>query len=140
MKKVLVMSLGMVAVFCILACGCNKTEKINAAATNAQCDTSSCASACPMTAKAACCGQCGGDAKAKPAAAGDAKSCCPSKATVKPAATSSKDKANCNPSDCGTKAAVKPAATSSKDKANCDPSDCGTWEKGSGLGCPFSGK
>ena len=104
MKKVLTMTL--IAVVGLAAYGCNKTGKVNAAATNAQCDTSNCCGSAACTTK-----------KAKLAAAGDAKSCCSSKAAVKPAATSS-----------------------SKNKANCNPSDCGTWEKGSGSGCPFSGK
>jgi len=170
MNKVLTMTL--IAVIGLAAYGCNKTEKINAAATNAQCNGSNCDPAscakCPLAGTAECplaaatdsstsdadkrarraryqeasdkmlkmveageITQAQMDARlnrmkkamagkqAKPAAAGDAKSCCASK-----------------------KAAVKPAATSSKNKADCNPSDCGSWKKGnkdSGSGCPLSG-
>ena len=190
MNKVLTMTI--IAVIGLAAYGCNKTEKINAAATNAQCNGSNCDPAscakCPLAGTAECpvatatdCStsdadkrarraryqeasdkmlkmveageitqaqmearlnrmkkaMAGEQAKAKPAAAGNAKSCCANKAKAKPAAAG--DAKSCCASK---KAAVKPAATSSKNKADCNPSDCGSWKKGkkgSGSGCPFSG-
>ena len=117
MKQLLTLTL--VAVLGFAVVGCNKTSKVNASTTAAQCrgancDPASCAK-CPLAGTA----ECPLGKQAKPAAAGDATSCCASK-----------------------KAAVKPAATSSKNKADCNPSDCGSWkkgDKGSGSGCPFSG-
>ena len=170
MKQLLTLTL--VAVLGFAVVGCNKTSKVNASTTAAQCSGSNCDPAscakCPLAGTAECplaaatdssasdadkrarraryqeasdkmlkmveageITQAQMDARlnrmkkamagkqAKPAAVGDAKSCCASK-----------------------KAAVKPAATSSKNKADCNPSDCGSWKKGkkgSGSGCPFSG-
>ena len=155
----------LIAVIGLAAYGCTKTEKINASATNARCDSVTCIGGsncdpssckalidCPLAAakaKPAAAGNakgcCANKANAKPAAAGDAKSCCANKAKAKLAATG-------NTTDCpllGTpecplaaakNADVKPAATSKRNKADCNPADCGKWKKGAGSGCPLSGK
>jgi len=134
-------TLTLIAVLGFAVVGCNKSKKVNASTTAAQCDFANCDKAncdkakcaakadcplagtpqCPMAAKKA--------AQAKPAAAGDAaKSCCSSK--TKPAATSDAAK-----SCCSSKA--KPAAAGSNNPASCNPADCRSMKKG--AGCPMSG-
>ncbi len=132
MKQLLTLTL--VAVISFAVVGCNKTSKVNASATAAQCDVSNCdpancdmskcqgmkegcdkmgTDACPM-----------GAAKAKPAAGGGAKSCCASKAKAKPAAAGA-----CDPANCG-------------DMKDCDPAKCASMGKKDGkmpAGCPMSG-
>ena len=125
MKQLLTLTL--VALLGLATIGCNKTEKVNAAAVATLCDASNCDLAncdpskcskatancplqgtpqCPMAARAA------KAAKAKPAAAGTS-ACCASKGKAKPAAA-------------GT------ASGCNKMKQGCN-------KKGS-TGCPFSGK
>jgi len=141
MKQLLTLTL--VALLGLATFGCNKTEKVNAAAVatlcvGSNCDLSNCdptkcskaAANCPLlgtpqcplaAAKAA-----KTDAKVNPAAAGATKSCCSSKAKAKPAA------AGAAKSCCSSKAKAKPAATSNNDASGCS-------KKRSGA-CPFSGK
>ena len=113
-------TLTLIAVLGFAVVGCNKSKKVNASTTAAQCDFANCDKAncdkakcavkadcpvmCPMAAAKA--------AQAKPAAAGDAaKSCCSSK--------------------------TKPAAAGANNPAGCNPADCASKKKG--TGCPMSG-
>jgi hypothetical protein len=138
MKQLLTLTLVAVLGFAII--GCNKTEKVNASATAASCDQSNCdpadcdlskcskaAASCSLQGTPECPMAAAKAANAKPAAAGDAKTCCSTKAKAKPAAAG--DAKTC----CSTKAKAKPAAVG---KANCDPSACDSAKK---TGCPFSG-
>jgi len=95
MKHLLTLTL--VAVLGFAVVGCNKTKNVNASATAAQCDPANCdpancdPSKCASMKKGAKgCDKMGTAdcpmGKAKPAAAGDAKSCCDEKAKAKPAA------------------------------------------------------
>ena len=136
MKQLLTLTLVAMLGFAII--GCNKTEKVNASATTAQCGGADCDPAncdiskcnktaancalqgtteCPMAAAAA---------KAKPAAAGDSSKCCSSKTKAKPAAAG--DSSKC----CSSKAKAKPAAAGD---ANCNPSGC---NKAKNAGCPMA--
>jgi len=147
MKHLLTLTL--VAVIGFAVVGCNKTSKVNASATAAQCDPANCdpancdPSKCASMdkgAKKACDKMGTADCpmgKAKPAAAGTAKSCCSSKAKTKPAAAGA-----CDPAKCG-------------DMKDCDPAKCASMTKGAKMdcdkmggkkdgkmpaGCPMSGK
>jgi hypothetical protein len=140
MKQLLTLTLVAFLGFAVL--GCNKSSKVNASATAAQCDPANCdPSKCGDSKKAGCdkmgtadCPM--GAAKAKPAAAGN-KSCCASKAKAKPAAAGA-----CDPTKCG-------------DMKDCDPAKCASMTKGAKkdcdkmggkkdgkmpAGCPMSGK
>ncbi|MDP7005528.1 MAG: hypothetical protein QF718_04895 [Phycisphaerales bacterium] len=146
MKQLLTLTLVAVLGFAVI--GCNKTEKVNASATAAQCDPANCGdmkncdpAKCASMKKAGCDKMGTADcpmaaAKAKPAAAGD-KSCCASKAKAKPAAAGA-----CDPAKCG-------------DMKDCDPAKCASMTKGAKMdcdkmggkkdgkmpaGCPMSGK
>mgnify|MGYP006416721281 CR=1 FL=1 len=92
MKHLLTLTL--VAVLGFAVVGCNKTKNVNASATAAQCDPANCdpancdPSKCASMKKGAKgCDKMGTAdcpmGKAKPAAAGDAKSCCDEKAKAK---------------------------------------------------------
>ena len=110
-------TLTLIAVLGFAVVGCNKSKKVNASTTAAQCDFANCDKAnCDKAKcdkancdKAKCAAKA---AQAKPAAAGDAaKSCCSSK--------------------------TKPAAAGANNPADCNPADCASKKKG--TGCPMSG-
>ena len=75
-----IFTLTITAVLALGFAGCTKSSKVNASTTAGQ------ATSCPMAAKEACCGSCGGDAVAKEACCGS----CSGDATAKPAATADK--------------------------------------------------
>ncbi len=129
MKQLLTLTLVTILGFAVL--GCNKTEKVNASATAAQCDPANCdpadcdPSKCASMKKGAKCDKMGTAdcpmGKAKPAAAGDKKSCCADKAKAKPAAAGA-----CDPAKCG-------------DMKDCDPAKCASMTKGAKMDCSKMG-